>query len=266
MIKNFQNEEMFDPSDKILALDDHLSEEIIMANIREQLDSQLKLYTERKNYLTLFKEKYAEITPENSFFDKNYLQDSLEKVTELVKTSFAKKYRITIGKELDFYFPSEYLSDMESIYEFFFIRHFDNLADYFFSELKRNRSQFVERYSKLLQSDEHNKDIFVQQMKKKFKHNADIAIVHFIDNIIEDIKDANKSAFMLFDTLLNMDPLEETNNKVRGLLNNYGNGLNFERDVFCYDLYMKPLEVKEIKNELRNSVLMRYIKTTETEE
>jgi len=265
MAKNIHEEEYFDISDKILTLSDELSEEIIMTNIRDQLQSNLDAFSDKINYISLFKEKYATITPESSFYDKNYIQDVLESVTEIVKTEFEKKYRLGLGKDIDFYFPREYLRDMEALYEFFFIRHFNNLADYFFSELKRTRPQIIERYNKEFQKDEHAKDIFVLQMRKKFKDPNDVLVIHFIDNILEDIKNASQSAFMLFDTILNIDPYEHTNNKIKELMTNYGNGLNFSGDKLCYDLYMKPLDLQTIKNEIRNFVAMKYLETCEIE-
>jgi len=260
------NEELFDISDRILQLSDELSEEIILANIKDQLESELELFVDKKNYLTLFREKYAEITPENSFYDKSYVQEALERVTGLVKMNLQKRYRLTLGKELDFYFPEQYLIDMENIYEFFFIRHFENLVTYFNTELKRTRPQIIDRYSKIFQEEEHSKDVFVLQAKKKFKNRRDVIVMHFISDIINDIVESNKSAYVLFEKIIAADPYEEVNSIVNNLLVDYGNGISFEGDVFCYELYMKPLENQEIRNELRNKVLMKYLETCEVEE
>ena len=48
---------------KILALSDRLAEEIILENVREQLNTELDTLNTRINYVSLFREKYAEITP-----------------------------------------------------------------------------------------------------------------------------------------------------------------------------------------------------------
>jgi hypothetical protein len=260
------NEELFDISDRILQLSDELSEEIILANIKDQLESELELFTDRRNYLTLFREKYASITPESSFYNKAYVREALERVTSLVKMNLQRRYGLTLGKELDFYFPEQYLMDMENIYEFFFIRHFENLVTYFNTELKRTRPQIIERYSKIFQEDQHSKDVFALQAKKKFKNRRDVIIIHFINDIIKDLIESNKSAYVLFEKIVNADSMEEVNNSITNLLKDYGAGLAFEGDIFCYDLYMKPLENQEIRNELRNEILMKYLETCEIEE
>jgi hypothetical protein len=259
-------EEYFDISEKILKLSDELSEEIILENIREQLDSKMVLYTDKINYLTLFKEKYAQITPENSFYDKNYIHDALERVSKLVENLLDNRYGIKLGKDIDYYMPEEYLTDMERLYEFFFIRHFKNLTDYFYYELQKNRSRIIERYENLFQQDEHSKDIFVLQAKKKFKHIDDIIVIHFINDIIEDILNSETSGYVLFDRIANLDPYEEVNMHIIGLLQNYGSGIALVGDKECYDMYMAPLKETDLKNELKNTVFMKYLETCEIEE
>jgi hypothetical protein len=262
--------EYFDISEKILKLsgegEDRLSEDIILENIRQQLEGRLEIFKEKINYLSLFKDKYAKITPENSFYDKNYIQDSLERVSTLTGSLLESRYGVKLGKDIDYYAPEEYLNDMEKIYEFFFIRHFRNLADYFYFELQKNRSEIIGRYEKLFQQDAHNKDIFVQQAKKKFKNIEDVMVMHFINDILDDIFNSQSSGYVLFDRIANLDPYEETNTHIINLMQNYGSGLMMNGDKECYDLYMSPLKQTDIKNELKNSVFMRYLETCEIEE
>jgi hypothetical protein len=262
--------EYFDISEKILKLsgegEDRLSEDIVLENIRQQLEGKMDIFTDKINYLTLFKEKYSSITPDNSFYDKNYVQDSLERVSTLAGNLLELRYGVKLGKEIDYYNPEDYLTDMESMYEFFFIRHFKNLSDYFFYELQKNRSEIIGRYEKLFQQDVHNKDIFVQQAKKKFKNIEDVMVMHFINDILDDIKESQKSAYVLFEKLGNLDPYEAVNTRVLGLIQNYGSGLSMNGDKECYELYMAPLKETDIRNELKNSVFMRYLETCEIEE
>jgi len=60
------NDEYYDVSEKILKLSDELAEDIVLTNIRDQLESKLNLFTDKMNYITLFREKYSYITPENT--------------------------------------------------------------------------------------------------------------------------------------------------------------------------------------------------------
>jgi hypothetical protein len=132
-------DEYYDISEKIMELSDELSEEIILSNIAEQLEGKMDIFTEKMNYVSLFREKYSEITSDTVFYDKEYIRGALTRVTVLVGGLLKGRYGVSLGNDLDFYFPDDYLKDMETIYEFFFIRHFENLKDYFFTQLQQNR-------------------------------------------------------------------------------------------------------------------------------
>jgi hypothetical protein len=264
--KDSFNTEYFDISEKILKLSDELAEDIILTNIGDQLESKLDLFTDKINYLTLFRNKYSYITPENTFYDKNYIRTALLKVTELVSKLLNDRYGVKLGTDLDFYFPDEYLKDMETMYEFFFIRHFQNLVAYFSHQLEKRHSEFVERYEGLIQEESHAKDVFVLQAKKKFKYMDDITIIHFINEIIDDIKDHSPSAYVLFDTIVNTDTEEEYNARMAIMLENYGSQLVFSGDKESHNLYMEVLNDQEVRNELRNEILMKYLEDVEIEE
>jgi hypothetical protein len=263
---NESNEkEVFDISENILALSDELSEEIILTNIGDQLSSRMDIFTDKKNYLTLFREKYGIITSKNSYYDKYYLKDALIRVTNLVKDALYSRYGVTLGNELDFYSPGKYLEDIETLYEFLFIRNFSNLVNYFISEVQKQRPTVLEKYEKHFSGEDFNKDIFVTQYKKKFKYEEDIVIIHYINEIIDDIKDSKSSAYILFESIIALDPFEEFNSKAGELLNDYGKGMAFQGDQECYSLYMAPLKNKDIKTELRNAIIMKLLETIEVE-
>ncbi len=263
---DFRDEEYFDISEKIMRLSDELSEDIILTNIGDQLQGKTDLFTDKINYVTLFRNKYSYITPENSFYDKNYIRTALLRVTDLVGKLLKDKYGVSLGTDLDFYFPDEYLKDMETLYEFFFIRHFDNIVDYFSNQLEARRSEFIERYESAIQNEEHSKDVFVQNAKRKFKDFGDVIIMHFISEIISDIREYSPSAYVLFDSIVNSDSSEEYNTRMAELLENYGNKIVFEGDKESFSKYMSVLDDQEVRNELRNEVLMRYLETTEITE
>lgn len=258
--------EYYDISEKILELSDELSEEIILENIKDQMSSQISVFTERVNYLSLFREKYTRITSEELTYDKDYVRNALMTVTDVVKNALRNKYGVRLGNDLDFYFPDDYLKDTETLYEFFFIRHFDNLVNYFKTKLWQDRSATAKKYESLIQDETHNRDLFVQQARKKFKNQEDVTIIHFIDEIIDDIRDGNNSAYVLFDTIIAVDPFEEYSARAGELLLNYGKGLIFDGDQKSYELYMKPLESQDVKNELRNQVLLSFLESIELSE
>lgn len=263
--KEFKDE-YYDISQKILELSDELSEEIVLTNIKDQLTGDMDIFIDKKNYLSLFRTKYTEITSETTFYDKEYVRSALTAVTDLVGGLMKARYGISLGNDLDFYFPDDYLKDMETLYEFFFARHFENLSNYFYTELIQNRNMLVKRYENAIQSDAHSKDVFVVSSKKKFKNNDDIVIIHFIDEIIDDIMVSVESAYVLFDSIIASDPFEEFNARAGELLLDYGKGFIFEGDRKCYELYMLPLKERNIRIELRNKLLMKYLETVEVEE
>jgi len=261
-----EEEEFFDTSEKILKLSDALAEEIILENISEQLENDVQPLHQGINYVSLFKEKYSEIDPSDDFYDKDYMMQSLTNLCTLVENGIKEKFGVEIGEGIDFALPSTHLKDMETLYEFLVIRHFENLKDYYIFKLKKDRAQFVQKYSKLIQEDEHAKDLFVIQAKKKFKNEDDVVILHFINEIIEDITDETISAYLLFDTIVNIDLFEEYNNRMYELLQDYGNKIVLNEDQYSAELYLKPLKDPAIKNELRNAIIVNYLESCELED
>jgi hypothetical protein len=118
----------------------------------------------------------------------------------------------------------------------------------------------------LIQEEEHREDIFVVQAKKKFKNFEDVIIIHFINDIIDDIREYSPSGYVLFDAIVNTDYYEEYNNRMGELLENNGNKVIFSGDREVFERYMSVLDDQEVRNELRNEILMKYLETTDIEE
>jgi hypothetical protein len=95
----------------------------------------------------------------------------------LVLGLLEKSYSISIGSESDFYFSAEYLFDLENVYEFFFIRHFENLVNYFVFMIKKMKSQIITSFTPSLREAEG--DIFLAQLRGKLKNDDDVLIIHF---------------------------------------------------------------------------------------
>ena len=261
------NEELyFDTSEKILALSDKLAEEIILESITEQFEAELDTLNTKINYVSLFKEKYAEITPDDEAYDEEYLKSSLANMATVIGENIQNRYGVEIGTDLDFTTPAAYLEDMETLYEFLFIRHTENLIDYFRSELMRNKQYYIDIYSSLMEEEKHAKDLFVVQSKKKFKNKDDVLIMHFMNEIIRDIKDSVNSAYDLFTKICNLDIFEEFNNRMSQLLVNYGNKIVLNNDLESAKLYLKPLDNLLVFSEIRNAVLISYLEGCELDD
>lgn len=261
------NEELyFDTSEKILALSDRLAEEIILENIEEQLTTELDTLNTKINYVSLFREKYSEITPEDEEYDEEYMKQSLANIASVIGENIKNRYGVEIGTDLDYTSPAVYLDEMETLYEFLFIRHYENLVDYLKSELIKNKQNYIDIYSNLMEEDQHSKDLFVIQSKKKFKDKNDVLIMHFMNEIIRDIKDSVTSAYDLFNAICKLDIFEEFNNKMSQLLLNYGNKIVLNNDLQSAKLYLKPLDNPLVFSEVRNAILIDYLEGCELDD
>lgn len=259
-------EEFFSTADKILKLSDYLAEEIIIDNIEQQLEAEIDTLTDRLNYISFFREKYEAISSDDDYYDKDYLCSALENVSTLTSQLIEKRYGVKLGEDLEFANPIDYMRDMETLYEFLFIRNYENIVNYISFKLQKNRAEFIKKYSDSIQEEQHSKDLFVIQARKKFKDTDDVTLMHFLNEIIEDIVDSTESAYLLFDTIVNLDLFEEFNNRMSELLQNYGNKIVLNDDFGSAKLYLKPLKTPSVKNEVRNQVLMKYLEGVEVNE
>lgn len=259
-------EEFYSTSDKILKLSDALAEEIVLENIREQLESEINVLTTRMNYVSLFKERYLDIDREDDYYDTEYLAEALESVNLLVSELLKKRYGVEIGNGIEFSDPVEFLTDMEALYEFLFIRNEENLINYILYKIKKDRVKIVDRYLTLLNDETHSKDLFVLQARKKFKNAEDVAIIHFLNEIIDDVRDNATSAYDLFNEIVKLDMYEEFNAHIDELLINYGNKIVFENDADSAKLYFKPLDNVDVYSSVKNAILIKYLEECEINE
>ena len=255
--------EYYDTSEKILKLSDELAEEIVLENINQQLNGKLDDHTDKINYVSLFKDKYSSINPETEYYDMDYMHECLDRVTSLVSDGLNKRYCVGLGEGLDYTEPEVYLADVETLYEFLFIRQYENLVDYVESIIEKKKEQFVSKYENLIQSEEHANDLFVIQSRKKFKNEEDIVILHFMNEIINDICEETNSGYILFDAITHIDMFEECNYKMSELIVNYGNKLVIHDDQKAAELYVAPLLSNTEKDSLRSRIWSDYVEGCE---
>jgi hypothetical protein len=259
-------EQFWNTSEKILKLSDELAEQIILENIGTDLDEKLDALRERVNYVKLFKEKYSAITPDDDYYDKDYMEESLERVSNFVSDGIKAHFGVILGTGLDYNSPDEYLENMDTLYEFLFVRHFENLVDYFTFKLQKDKNRYLDKYGKLIQNDTNSKDLFVAQSRKKFKNPDDVVILHFMNEIIDDIRSESDSAYLLFKQISELDLFEEYNYRMSELLIDYGNKIVINDDSGAAKLYMAPLDDANLKNELKNIITMSYLEGCELNE
>lgn len=258
--------EYFDVTEKILRLSDELSEEIVLENIRETLEDKTNPFRNSINYLMLYIDRFNRITGQEDYYDKEFMEYSSTRVCQLILDQLKESFGIELGNDLDFYTLSDYLNDTDTLYEFIFLRQYKNITDYIIYMIEEHREQFLTTYKYLLGTETHSRDVFVQLALKKFKNEDDVAIVHFIGDIINDIRSMYESAYNLFETIIKIDPQEEYNSRFSYLLGRYGEAINFDGDSVTYSLYMNILDDPQVFNDVRNAVLMNYLTDVEIED
>ena len=90
--------------------------------------------------------------------------------------------------------------------------------------------------------------------------------MHFMNEIIQDIKDSIVSAFDLFKSICNIDIYEEYNHRMSELLFNYGNKIVINNDAEAAKLYLRPLENSLVFSEIRNNILISYLEGCELDD
>ena len=258
-----EDQEYFDVAEKILQLNDALSEDIILECIDSQMKEGISTINQRFNYITQFREKYAQITPDVNCYDESYMKESLAKVALTVGSGLKNIYNVELGEDLDYTTPAQYLYDMETLYEFLFIRHYENLVSILEYRLRRDKNSFIETYSKLMDEEENAKDLFVIQSKKKYKNKEDIVIVHFMSDILNDIRDSLTSSYDLFSEIASLDKYEEYNSRMLELIEMYGNKLVLNDDLGTAAAYLAPLNDSAIFAEIKNQILADYLSECE---
>ena len=256
--------EDFDIASRILSLSDQLSEEIVLANITDHIDGKTP-FVDRINYLTLYKEKLDNLRTDPDNVDlQEYMTEITVRVLEKVGLGLKKRYAVGLGRDLsettDIF---TYLEDIETLYEFFFIRNYENVKDLLYKTLILKKEYFVDRYKEIYAEKEE--DVFISADKKKFKNSDDAIIVNYISDIIYDIKAMYESGFELFKTIVNYDLYELYNNRMENLLIDYGNGIVFTSDTRAADKYLSLLNNKDHFISLRNEVLLNYLETVEVD-
>lgn len=266
-LKNFviqddqdNNDVIFDISERLFELRDEMSLDIISTNISDSFNEP-KNY-EIINYVTKFKNKYLELKELNKFDgDIDIINNALSELSELVLSNLKAKLYVGIGNELDdglYVNIEEYLDEVETLYNFFVVRRYTNIKDYFKSKILQNKLQFIEKYKMALDDKEYD-DLFLNQDKRKFRDISDAIIIHFINDIIADVRSMVTSAYDFFKDIVNLDLYEEYNNKFNNMLQNYGTDLLILDDVAAAEAYLSILDDAEISVSLRNDLLSLFL-------
>ena len=254
-----------DIASRILSLSDSLSEEIVLTNINDHISGNSP-WPVRINYISSYREKVEDARTDPDNLDlSEFIREITERVIATVLDGLKKNYSVSIGRDLeesnDIY---KYLEDIETLYEFFFVRNYENVKDILYKTLITKRQYFIDRYRELY--NDQDEDLFITTQKKKFKNFDDVLICNFISDIIFDIMEMYESGYELFKAIVNLDLYEVFNNRMLDLLINYGEGIVFLSDAKASEKYFAILQDKDTFIEIRNEILLKYLENVEVDE
>ena len=254
-----------DIASRILSLSDSLSEEIVLTNINDHISGNSP-WPGRINYISSYREKVEDARTDPDNLDlSEFIREITERVIATVLDGLKKNYSVSIGRDLeesnDIY---KYLEDIETLYEFFFVRNYENVKDILYKTLITKPQYFIDRYRELY--NDQDEDLFITTQKKKFKNFDDVLICNFISDIIFDIMEMYESGYELFKAIVNLDLYEVFNNRMLDLLINYGEGIVFLSDAKASEKYFAILQDKDTFIEIRNEILLKYLENVEVDE
>ena len=248
---------LYDITDRIFELRDQLSLDIISKNIIENIDNPVTYRT--INYVTKFKENYNRIKEENLFDnDLEIINEYFAELSQLILTKLSLKFNVTIGNNINDDTITDidsYIDKLETMYEFFVVRRYDNIRDYFKVQLLKNKINFVEKYKNVLEENNAHEDIFFNINKKKFSDPIASIIIYYVDDIVSDIQSNIVSAYDFFKDIISLDLFEEYNNRMNDMIINFGNDLMILNDTEAVNQYLSILNDKEIRITLENDIL-----------
>lgn len=248
---------LYDITDRIFELRDQLSLDIISKNIIENIDNPVAYRT--INYVTKFKENYNRIKEENLFNnDLEIINEYFAELSQLILTKLSLKFNVTIGNNINDDTITDidsYIDKLETMYEFFVVRRYDNIRDYFKVQLLKNKINFVEKYKNVLEENNAHEDIFFNINKKKFSDPVASIIIYYVDDIVSDIQSNIVSAYDFFKDIISLDLFEEYNNRMNDMIINFGNDLMILNDTEAVNQYLSILNDKEIRITLENDIL-----------
>ena len=151
-----------DIASRILSLSDSLSEEIVLTNINDHISGNSP-WPGRINYISSYREKVEDARTDPDNLDlSEFIREITERVIATVLDGLKKNYSVSIGRDLeesnDIY---KYLEDIETLYEFFFVRNYENVKDILYKTLITKRQYFIESYIMI------KTKIFLLQHKKR---------------------------------------------------------------------------------------------------
>lgn len=188
---------------------DSLADDLMVENIKEQINQPIVLSINPVNYLDKFDSRYN--------FLINKYKDNPELVRNLndVKEKFYFQVNNEIGNKLDIRINTDSGIDsmlIKCLYEFFILNMRENLITFLFNLITKNKKSLVAEY------EDNRKSIEYVALKKVLKNKIDIVILSNIYDIVTHLVEPEYDYKDILSIIVDEDPNEKNNYMISQLL------------------------------------------------
>lgn len=188
---------------------DSLADDLMVENIKEQINQPIVLSINPVNYLDKFDSRYN--------FLINKYKDNPELVRNLndVKEKFYFQVNNEIGNKLDIRINTDSGIDsmlIKCLYEFFILNMRENLITFLFNLITKNKKSLITEY------EDNRKSIEYVALKKVLKNKTDIVILSNIYDIVTHLVEPEYDYKDILSVIVDEDPNEKNNYMISQLL------------------------------------------------
>ena len=265
MVKEInENFNLFQPTETDRAdLLAKLSDDILIANIEEQLKSTMINSATYNDMLAVFENRFQFIT-------KFYPEDEIiiERCKDIKKSIYKKIYeeiteRFSISSELDNNMDSDdFYFYTRELYNFLILKYKNNLIDFFVSYLYKNKKKLVKEYI----NEEEKKDLMFKSLKKTLDDNENILLLYYVEDIINNFAQYTDEPEDIIEEIISTDLYEATNFAMKELL--IENRFNTFIEKTFTEEFLKPICDEEFQYDLYSTIrnnLMTLLKHEESQ-
>jgi len=226
-----------------------LSDDILMANIQEQLDGSTINSVSYNDMLSIFDERFQFIS---QFYPED--ENMLNRCKEIKKNIYKEIYnsivtKFSITSELsDNYENDEFYFYTKELYNFFILKYKANLISFFVSYLYNNKKEVIREY----ETEEEKKDLMYRSLKKSLTNNDDILLLYHMETIIDNFVQNEDEPETVIEEIISTDEYEATNFAMKELL--VENKFNTFIEKMFIEEFFKPLFNDELKYDMYSNI------------
>ena len=226
-----------------------LSDDILLDNIKSQIENFDVSVNNGINYIDVYKIKYHTAI--------NIKADEPERLEQL-KQAYVAFYKEILKSLQEFFKFNIEVEDenlekvVGSLYNILVLNYTDNLESFLFSYIFNNRINLVKNYQE--KDLKGNRKERYNQLKKKISSTKDLNTIFFIKEIIEDIRGTALNTFFSYLHDINEDELS-----LLYFINNVEQNIDFTPEF--YEIFFRCLNDEEkFNSSLVTSLQMKFLK------